>query len=427
MMTLTEAEWEYERIKLYHLIREHPDWSVRQLQQATGHSETWVKKWKRRWRDLSEVRAEHFQSQSRSPKTPVHVLDPAVRETILTMRDQLIHTYERVIGARTIRYHLHQDKVLQKLNLWIPLSSSTIWKILKDAGRIPVQVREHQALERPDPMQHWEFDFGQIRSDIEFLSVVDRGTSILVDTQAETHYNAETALLAIATLFVFNGLPQKLRFDRDPRLVGSWAQDEYPSPLKRFLLALGVVPDITPPRKPTEKPFVERSIRTLKYEALYPRSPKSAEQAAEYLGEYRYFYNHNRMNQSLACRDQPPYVAFPVLPTMPFVPEEVNPDAWVSAYDGFQFQRRVARNGSVSIDKESYYISQAYAGQKIVLRLNAFEQAFKVIHRGQLIRTCEIRGLYNRRLPFGDYLKIMAEEARTIARRQQLVNLRISA
>ena len=112
---------------------------------------------------------------------------------------------------------------------------------------------------------------------------------------------------------------------------------------------------------------------------------------------------------------------------MPFVPEEVNPDAWLNAYDGFQFQRRVGKNGSVSIDKESYYISQAYAGQKVALRLNAFDQTLKVIYRGQLIRTCEIRGLYNRKLPFGDYLKIMAEEARTIARRQQLVNLKISA
>ena len=47
-------------------------------------------------------------------------------------------------------------------------------------------------------MQDWEMDFGQLADKFEFLSVVDRGTSILVDTQIQPHYTAETALLAVA-------------------------------------------------------------------------------------------------------------------------------------------------------------------------------------------------------------------------------------
>lgn len=101
-------------------------------------------------------------------------------------------------------------------------------------------------------------DFGQLADQVEFLSVVDRGTSILVDTQTDHHFNAETALLAVAKLLLFNDLPQKLRFDRDSRFLSSWAMDGYPSPLLRFLLCIGVEPDPTPPRRPDLKPFVER-------------------------------------------------------------------------------------------------------------------------------------------------------------------------
>ena len=54
------------------------------------------------------------------------------------------------------------------------------------------------------------------------MSVVDRGTSILVSTAATEHYTAETALLAVAQLLLICGLPNKLRFDNDPRFVGNW-------------------------------------------------------------------------------------------------------------------------------------------------------------------------------------------------------------
>jgi hypothetical protein len=48
-------------------------------------------------------------------------------------------------------------------------------------------------------------------------------------------YRADTALAALQRLFVQQGLPERLRFDRDPRLWGSWTRDSYPSPWVRVL------------------------------------------------------------------------------------------------------------------------------------------------------------------------------------------------
>lgn len=176
--------------------------------------------------------------------------------------------YGRVVGVRTILYHLHRDPLLAPQKAYEPRSTRTIWQLLKNGGRIPTHVREHHPVEQPDPMQHWEMDFGQLGDTFEFLTVVDRGTSIsiLVDTQTQPHYNAESALLAEARLLITTGLLHNLRCDNDTRFVGNGLRDGYPSPLMRFLLCVGVETDLVEHGKPYHKPFAERSVRTLKYE-----------------------------------------------------------------------------------------------------------------------------------------------------------------
>jgi hypothetical protein len=249
---------------------------------------------------------------------------------------------------------------------------------------------------------------------LEFFITVDRGTSILVETQCSERYHADTALLAVARLLVLNGLPKRLRFDRDSRLVGSWTTDGYPSALVRFLLCLGITPDVCPARRPDLKPFVERCIRTVKHEALYIHRPATVEQADPLLAQFRYTYNSERANQALSCDNRPPYVAFPNLPALPFVPDTVDPDHWLEHYQGRVFRRRVAANGAVMVDKYSYYIGQAYVGQRVSLHLSAPQQILQVLHQGKHFKDLAIQGLHHHVLPFQDYLEMMLEEARSI-------------
>ena len=147
-----------------------------------------------------------FKSQSRAPHRRPRQVVAAVRDAILGLRDSLNEVYGRVVGPKTILYHLHRDTLLQKQGLYLPRSTRTIWQVLCDGGRIPKRVREHHPIVRPEPMQHWEMDFGQLGNAFEFLTVVDRGTSILVDTQTQPYYNAETALMAVAVLIMVMGL-----------------------------------------------------------------------------------------------------------------------------------------------------------------------------------------------------------------------------
>jgi hypothetical protein len=263
-------------------------------------------------------------------------------------------------------------------------------------------------------MQHWQMDFGQVGAAFEFLTMVDRGTSILVDIQTQPHYNAETALLAVARVLLITGLPQKLRFDNDTRFVGSGLTDGYPSPLMRFLLCLGVEPDLVEPGKPYHKPLAERAVRTLKYECLRLQRPEDKLDAAGMLERYRQFYNRERANQSLACGNRPPYEAFPGLPVLPPIPDKIDPDAWLPHYHRRIFKRRVGQNGMISVGTNAYYAGYAYASEPVGVLLDAEQHVFNILHRGTVVRQVEIQGLIRRTLPFEDYLGQMLAEARTI-------------
>ncbi|MBK8023899.1 MAG: hypothetical protein IPK19_21305 [Chloroflexi bacterium] len=84
--------------------------------------------------------------------------------------------------------------------------------------------------------------------------------------------------------------------------MGNWLTDGYPSPLMRFLLCLGVEPDIVEPGKPTQA--VCRALGT-DAQTRMPLADPPADwlDAAGILDTYRSFYN--AANQSLACW-QPP-------------------------------------------------------------------------------------------------------------------------
>lgn len=408
-----EAEWVLDRMRLFQLRRDHPEWSQSRLAEALHRSLSWVKKWLKRFREAEELSLEMFKSQSRAPHNrPREVID-VVHDVILSLRDGLKDLYGRVVGPKTILYHLHQDQVLKRRGAYLPKSTRTIWKVLREGGRIPTKVREHHPLERPDPMQHWEMDFGELKDGYEFLVVVDRGTSILIDTQTQKHFNAETALMALAKLFVQAGLPQKLRFDNDSRFVGGWLNDRYPSALMRFLWCISVEPDLVEPGKPYHKPFVERSIRTLKHEKLWVDQPKDWRAAAEVLDEFRYFYNHERANQSSACGNMPPYEAFPELPVLRSLPETVDPDAWLQHYDRHIFKRRVAKNGTIVVGRTVYYVDYKYAGKAVGVLLDAKLRILRVLHKGNVLREVDIEGLIGKTMPFQDYLTYMLQEART--------------
>lgn len=278
------------------------------------------------------------------------------------------------------------------------------------------------AIPRPEPLTEWEGDFGQITlgdDKLEFWTVVDCGTSALIDVQGSPGYHAETALLAAAQTLILHGCPQRIRLDNDPRFA-AWSSDGFPSALERFLLCLDIQVHKCDPASPWQKPFVERAIGTIKHEYLDKHHPPTVQEGADLLSQYPTFYNHERPNQSLACGNRPPYVAFPQLPPLPPVPEQVDPDHWLRHCHGTIFRRMVSSTGSVKVDKDTYYVGQQYARERVVLYVDAQEQAFRVLHHNACLKLLSIKGLKKAMMSFQHFIRVMAEEARSMERAYQL-------
>ena len=295
-----EEQWLVDRAKLRQLLHQHPAWSTRHYAAAVGRSQKWAQKWKQRLQatDLDDQQVLH--SQSRARKTTPERYPPEVIERILALRDQPPAAVPRKVCAPTILYYLHQDEQMKAGGYRLPRSTSTLWKILDAHQRIVRVPRvEHLSFERPEPMDTWEIDFTDVSSaqashsdkqkhQVEAFAVVDRGSSILVDLQAADDYRADTALLALASTLVEQGLPKRVVFDRDPRWVGSWSSDDCPSVFMRFLLTLGVAAEVCPPHRPDLKPFVERYFRTLNAECIRVTHPADVMQTRAVFDAHRF-------------------------------------------------------------------------------------------------------------------------------------------
>lgn len=427
-----EEQYVADRARLWKLKKENPELTQWELAERVERSLGWVKKWSGRFDRVSpDEDPTVLLSHSRARKNPPPLIGKEVVERILEIRDHPPDNLKRVPGPLTIIYYLHKDEGLKARGLRLPRSTRTVWKILDQNGRIwrPPPV-EHVPVERPEPMTRWAIDFKDVSTVppdpegkklhvVETLNIVDEGTSILVDAQVRDDFNAETAIIALASSFLVNGLPQSIRLDRDPRFVGSWSGADFPSPMVRFLLCLGVDVKICPPRRPDLNPFVERYHRSYDEECLRIYRPGTLEQTEEVTMDYRWHYNTERPNQAITCGNQPPYSAFPELPVLPSIPDVIDPDRWLDAVHGMSFVRKIRSHGTVSIDRQSYYVKQQLKGCYVRLNVDAHHRQFKVYQKNILLKRIPIKNLLDDPvMPFSDYLPIICQQARSWYSRQ---------
>src|SRR5579871_348633 len=424
-----EAEWVSQRATLRCLRQEHPEWTQRQLAQNVGRSLSWVKKWLARLAQAPPDDLTVLFSRSRARKTPNTPFHPRVIERLLEMREQPPESLQRVPGPKALLYYLPRDPELQALGAPFPRSTRTIWKILRKNGYIlDAPQSRHKPREPREPLEEVQMDFKDVTSVpvdpegkqahvIEVLNFVDAGTSILLSAQAHPEYHAETALEAVITFLRIYGCPRLLTFDRDPRWVGSASGRDFPSALRRFLLCVGIRPNICPPHRPDKNPYVERYHRSYQEECLQIHRPTTLQEVEEVTEGFLTYYNHERPHQGRQCANQPPCVAYPTLPQLPALPERVDPDRWLKSIHGQMFPRRVKSDGCVEVDGASYYLHQSFAGTSVVLRVNASISCFDVYDESGCFKKIAMKGLHKEELPFDTYVSLIKEEARSEQRR----------
>jgi transposase InsO family protein len=322
-----------------------------------------------------------------------------------------------------IAYYLQKLEETDPLGRHLPTSTSTIWEILDQNQRIlrPIQV-PHEPTLLAAPLTSWQIDFkdvttvapepdGKRQHAVESLNMIDTGTSILVDNPLRTDFNAETVIDTLVQTLQQVGCPRQITFDRDPRFVGGAGTPDFPAAFVRFLTCLNIQAEICPPQRPDKNGFAERYNRTYEYEGIRNYRPATFEQAREIDQAVRQHCNFERPNQARSCGNQPPPSAFPDLPTLPGLPQVVDPDGWLKAIDGRLYIRRVNHSRTVKVDKRVYYIGRDQHGQHVVLHEKANEQQFQVELKDHPFKVLPIKGLQHQLMSFNDYLTFIRQQA----------------
>lgn len=418
-----EEQWYAARAALRHLRQKHPDWSLKRLAEEIGYSYNWVKKWCQRLDQAPSQDPTVLCSHSRRPKTASPRVKPAVIAQILAIRDDPPANLKRTPGPVAIKYYLQQCEELKQQGYYLPTSTSTLWAILDQHGRINRPSKVHEPVTRAAALTAWQMDFKDVTTVtaepsskqlhlVETLNIVDSGSSILIDNPARMDYNAETVIETVAATLQQHGCPQRLTFDRDPRFVGSWRGDGFPSALMRFLLCLGIQVEVCPPQRPDKNCFVERYHRSYDQEAIQIYGPATYEQVLEMNRDYRHHYNYERPNQALTCGNRPPRLVFAQVPPLPPLPTVVDPDRWLEAIEGHLFKRRVSATGTVALDKHDYYIRRELKGRTVLLQVDAANHQLQVLlGQQEVIKTLPLKGLHQQPLSFEAYLRLIQAEA----------------
>jgi hypothetical protein len=97
-----EADWVAKRSMLRHLITLHPTWTPTDLATCLGHSESWAKKWRRRFKQAAPDDQQVLRSRSRARHTPPPSTPPEVVQRILDLRDQPPENHEPRARAASV-------------------------------------------------------------------------------------------------------------------------------------------------------------------------------------------------------------------------------------------------------------------------------------------------------------------------------------
>ncbi|GHO64030.1 hypothetical protein KSC_029220 [Ktedonobacter sp. SOSP1-52] len=107
-----EVEYVGKRAHLFHLLQQHPEWTLQQYADAVGCSQSMVCIWRQRFREAKAQRtldASIFFSRSRAPHHHPPRIDTEVKERVLSIRQSPPEPFQRTPGPLAILYYLQRD------------------------------------------------------------------------------------------------------------------------------------------------------------------------------------------------------------------------------------------------------------------------------------------------------------------------------
>lgn len=315
--------------------------------------------------------------RSRRPRTSPSRTAAEMESAVLEVRDA-----HPAWGARKIR------QILLNQGLAAP-AVSTLQAILERHGRIADKDRhpqKYESFEKPEPNLLWQMDFkGQFQmGDSHWcwpLTIVDDHSRYALSIQACCGQATTIVKPLLENTFRRYGLPAAFYVDNGSPWGGG-EPGQY-TPLRVWLLKLGVKLIHAKPYHPQGRGKNERFHRTLKREVLDAAIPTDIGQAQAHFDRWRHVYNHVRPHQSLdmmapVTRYKPS--ARPMPDTLPEI-----------GYDSFDIVRKVPRQlPKITFKGRQWRVPKAFQGELLALRPAGKDGIYHVCFGATPITTIDL-------------------------------------
>jgi putative transposase len=267
--------------------------SVRRLAKAFAEPPSSIERWLRR-----EARP----SSGRGRKRPVRD-EPSLRQRVRDLADQPRH---RTLGYRRIWALLRREG--------LSINAKTVRRMMRDLGlsrpKLAYKARRPKRVEkmRPQrPNQGWQIDMTSfILSDLTplfLVTVVDCCTRELVGWTLDRRSRAGEWTAAVRMALEARQLMEPAAC-RELGLV--LRSDNGSQPCSKtfveFLGAHGITGQYTGYNAPDDNAYVERIIRTIKEEEIWPNLWDTLGEARQAMEAYVTYYNHERLHSALNYR-----------------------------------------------------------------------------------------------------------------------------
>ena len=376
-----------ERERIY--LRKQDGDSLQTIANEMGLSYECARKWWRRGKKegLSGLQE---QKRGRPSKGVLTSFDPAVQQASLDLKRQ-----HKRWGANRVIVELREQPNLSGLKL--PSRSDlygffhqqcpeclNLWTKHKEVPK-PAQAKDVHEVWQLDHQEGHRLTDGSIAT---VCNIRDPYGAVMIASQAfevKTQQRwrkltwEEVRQVLRAGFGEWHTLPDIVQTDNEMGLGGN-PNDPFPSWLSLYLAGLGIKHAFIRSHQPTDQPQIERNHRTLDGFTEDDHSRQNLTNFQQALDRERMIYNQLFPSRASNCAGQSPLQAHPALlkPLRSFEPE------WESTlfdmqrvFDflaTFTFDRKVNRNGQVTLKGIHYTVGLAHKEKQIKVRLDANSQ-----------------------------------------------------
>lgn len=317
--------------------------------------------------------------RSRRPAHSPSKIPDQVTKKILALRDELA-SQGLDHGADTIVELLNRQG--------ITVSKATVWRHLKQAGRITPQPQKRprsswQRFNADQPNECWQSDFTHIRlstgQDIEVIGWLDDHSRYLLHLSAHRRVTGRTVIDTFNTTCQTYGQPTSTLTDNGNVYTTRFAgYTGGKNGFEQLLAMQGITQKNGRPYKPTTQGKIERLWQTLKkWVAAHPAD--TIEELQQVLDQFTTHYNTIRPHRSLGRKT--PHLAYNLIPKATPHPTGA-PDIWRVRYD------RLDPTGKMSLRAAGRMMhlgcGRKWAGNEVVAIIHA-NHAQVVTYWGEII------------------------------------------